>query len=1788
MWKKRLTSCVLAFSVLFTGAPAMALTPQPDDLGEGQLLEEIEWATPFEVVQRSERSAIEQEGTRPEIPGSANLAYNAEVTVSSFREYGTTYDFDGKNAVDGSQDTGWFSGSVDEGETPAQSEWLEVDLGETKEFNRLKLSWNAVTKGGWNSWTALEGRRFIVEYSQDKETWSELISGESKGTALVYEKPIEESYIDESFEEKSGRYVRFTMTKEEAATEFAYIWELELYNQGDSHALDVGAAEIFDLRIPKYVTENFTVPTTTSQGAAVAWTSSDPALVVDGQGNVQVKQVEANTPVTLTATISKEGVSATKQIAFELELRSAVNQLIEYKIFPEPQKITRGGGNVTIKDQVTLIGGAGVSGETVARAEMVLSSHGFAVNTASAPVSGTTNISLRIYDPQNAADVSAYGDTAVAKEEGGKKNEKNIFDAHIIDIQNQSGNGSIQIVGKHDDAVYYAIATIDQMLDQMQDGKILSDVRIEDYANTKWRGVVEGFYGQPYTAADIESLMKFGQKYKMNTFIYGPKADPYHASLWKEAYPTEATITPTQKANGVHTQEEIRHIAKVADENHINFVWSIHPMMDPATRIDITKPEAIDKGVEEIIGKFTMMRELGVKGFGMFVDDVDTNAVKVLPGAPEMARMIGNVAKGWKEIAGDEFRPVFYVPSLYCFESYWPIYHVATHIGPLAKLDNLDDIVLTFTGSSVFAPITNSGFDAFTSSLGAGEDYKWNLWWNSPVNDGSDGSLFIGPADQRFDMRNDVTNGSGVISNPMQQAEVSKVQIFGILDYAWNTGDFDSKKSWEASFEGIFGDDATIREAYRLFAKNSAPAEATDGSLKPSVVLSGMEEAAKAVLDNSTEESRKKLLTYLQEWNSACETLRKNLPDSKNPEYQALYKEILPWLNKAQEQCKYLTASFKAIDGDTNYANIETYAMLENIYASLNSNEYYKVQTLEGTGSGASDNRVVVTVGGESINKLLPQVLAQAKEKIGKVISSSNVSGVTAEQTDTGWTLSGLSGKSLKADEYIGITFAGFQRKMDLEAASKALPTGIGLQYTTSLRAWNNFAAGETDPLISGLRIVNTSKETIRLDVQKVEFPYYANHKATSASTTIGDYEGTEDLVYDGDWKTFYWSNESPGIGKTFTVEYGEAKLIKNLEFVMDAGDKINAEVAVELSEDGETWTKIGVLNGSGADGVPAAAVKKDGKNYQVFSVDNLNHTAKTVRLNFLTANGPWVKFCEITPNVVVPQAAFAKSGVSVNALRDGNTQTKFYPQGEASDAVTVYAVGSTKAGTFEITMEAGASLPTAELLSGNKWISAEVVRQSAERCTVSAKGLDNVEALRLSWTGSNVPKSIGEISYNATTSGGGSSGGSGGSGGGGGSISGGSGNTNSGSSSSSSAPAVGSTSVTTKTDDSGKATASVSTSSINDAIAKAKAADKAGAEKNGVTVEVKVKADAAATSVEVALPKDALKALSADAAVKGLSVAGDVNLQLDTAALKQVQKQVGDADVAITYQKGDVNTASAAVKKVVGDRTVYEFTVQSKDSKVTDLGTGSIEIRLPYQLAKGEDADNVYALYIDESGKGEEVEGSSYDKSEENVVFSVNHLSKFAVAYRQPEAKSAFNDIAGHWADQYILTVVERKLFTGVTETVFSPNAAMTRGMFVTVLGRIAEVDVSAYKTTTFSDTISGSYYQPYVEWASQLGVVKGIGNGLFAPDRSVTREEMAAIISNFAAAQTIALPEKNEAAVFTDAAGISTWAVEAVQKVQRAGIIEGRADGSFDPKGATTRAEVSAVVVRLLEVIE
>lgn len=187
-------------------------------------------------------------------------------------------------------------------------------------------------------------------------------------------------------------------------------------------------------------------------------------------------------------------------------------------------------------------------------------------------------------------------------------------------------------------------------------------------------------------------------------------------------------------------------------------------------------------------------------------------------------------------------------------------------------------------------------------------------------------------------------------------------------------------------------------------------------------------------------------------------------------------------------------------------------------------------------------------------------------------------------------------------------------------------------------------------------------------------------------------------------------------------------------------------------------------------------------------------------------------------------------------------------------------------------------------------------------------------------------------------------------------------------------------------------------------------------------------------------------------------------------------------------------------------------------------------------------------------------------------------------------KAEFPFSDVkTTQWYFADVEYMWENGLMVGMSSSSFAPSSTVTRGMLVTILGRAAGVDVTAYTGNSgFTDVSEKAYYAAYVKWAAEKGIVKGTDEKTFNPGGNATREQIALILARYAAYLEVRLPETETAKNFKDTKGLIKESQTAIDQLSRAGIIQGKSSTAFDPKGKATRAEVAALVHRFIETTE
>lgn len=565
----------------------------------------------------------------------------------------------------------------------------------------------------------------------------------------------------------------------------------------------------------------------------------------------------------------------------------------EYEIYPTPHDMTYNDNDYIIRSQVNVVYEEGIDEATKKRMTEVLESKNKQVSTSNQKVDGKTNILVGTYNS------GGYVDSYVESNYNVEESLFSKFGAHFV----ASNNGEIAILGSDSDGAFYGITSLKHIFNQM-DGSTIRNFEIRDYADTNIRGFIEGYYGIPWSNEDRMSLMKFGGDFKMTSYVFAPKDDPYHKDLWRELYPEDEI-------------NAIKEMVQVGIDSKCRFVWTAHPFMGGFNA------SKVDEEIAALLNKFEQLYDAGVRQFGVLGDDVgslDRNVV---------IKMMNSVSQ-WAKEKGDVYDSVF-CPAGYNHS--WQAGNTGQNYAELSDYDAgfPDDIKIFWTGEAVCQPVEQKTLDHFKTYRlpeGAAERRSPLFWLNWPVNDINGGRLMMGKGSL---LRTDVNieDLSGVVTNPMQEAEASKVAIFAVADYAWNVKDFNDDQSWVDSFKYI--DKEAADELYTLAKHMSNPQPNGHG-----LVLAESEELQplinefknKLASDESIIEIGNQLITEMETIINACDGFHAN---SKN---NNLKEELLPFTNSLKD----LTTAIKAFVESAIAIEKNNMVTAFNQYTSASSN----------------------------------------------------------------------------------------------------------------------------------------------------------------------------------------------------------------------------------------------------------------------------------------------------------------------------------------------------------------------------------------------------------------------------------------------------------------------------------------------------------------------------------------------------------------------------------------------------------------------------------------------------------------------------------------------------------------------------------------------------------------------------------------------------------------------------------------------------------------------------------
>ncbi|MET7800659.1 beta-N-acetylglucosaminidase domain-containing protein [Streptomyces decoyicus] len=358
------------------------------------------------------------------------------------------------------------------------------------------------------------------------------------------------------------------------------------------------------------------------------------------------------------------------------------------------------------------------------------------------------------------------------------------------------GEGRIALSGKDATGTYYAAQSLRQLLPHRErPGAQVRGTAVRDWPATPLRGVIEGFYGTPWSHdARLDQLDFYGE-HKMNIYVYSPKDDAYLREKWRDPYPAEQLA-------------RIKELVDRAHERHVEFTYALSPGLSVCY--------SSDADLKALTAKFQTLWDIGVRTFAVPLDDIsytdwncaaDKDAFGTGGGAAgtAQAHLLNRVSQEFIA-AHPGAEPLQMVPT-----EYYDVKPSPYKKALAAKLDG--NVLVEWTGVGVIAPTMT-----VAQARQAREVFGHRIltWDNYPVNDYVTNRLLLGPFNGRE--KGLPEQLAGITANPMIQPAASKLALFTVADYAWNDAAYDARASWGAAIEESAGGDARTARALRAFA----------------------------------------------------------------------------------------------------------------------------------------------------------------------------------------------------------------------------------------------------------------------------------------------------------------------------------------------------------------------------------------------------------------------------------------------------------------------------------------------------------------------------------------------------------------------------------------------------------------------------------------------------------------------------------------------------------------------------------------------------------------------------------------------------------------------------------------------------------------------------------------------------------------------------------------------------------------------------------------------------------
>ncbi len=905
----------------------------------------------------------------------------------------------------------------------------------------------------------------------------------------------------------------------------------------------------------------------------------------------------------------------------------------EYEIYPTPQSIVYGAGTTALTEEVNVFAGGGIDEYTKTRIEETLETQ--ELLQAPSQEDGNTNMTVGIYGSGDAAD--QYGkshnvDASIYEE----------YDAYTLWID----NGDIVILGKNTDAAYYGVTTFKRILEQIKE-KSVKNLTIKDYAEIEFRGFIEGYYGNPWSKEDRIDLMQFGGEIKMNQYIYAPKDDPLHNKRWRELY-DEAGL------------KDIEALAKAGNESKCFFVYALHPFMNnPVNLSDAT----YDAELKVVQAKFEqVIRNAGVRQISILEDDATGES------AERVIRFLNDMQEWLEELKKE-------IPDLKTDILYCPTCYMATTDAKMTAISEgvSEKIHILVTGGKIWGEVSQEFSTAFFNGLNANGKGRYPyMWVNWPCNDNTKNSQIMGGHNYILHTGIEPASYEGIVLNPIQESESSKVGIFTAADYCWNIWQDaqEGDQAWDDAFKYI--DHMTPIEteeslALREVAKHqiAQSPDQTTGKQVPfeeSVELKPLLEAFLAKLDSGTYTSEE-ILELQEEFQTIYDAADLYLERGTNRRTAAQMKPFFSCLRDLAQAGVRLMQTLKANMENDSDGVWEHFSAAQSVYEKSKTYgfSYFNAGTLYAKAGRkyiepfVSDvmeylsSRVITIVNPEYVESGRPYEVAGISKSEGWSVYEGSESNLTDGNDSTSVWYRVPNNKTVVGD-YIQIDLGENKKVGNVRAVVGA---GNGDKWIKYHVAYSTDGVNFTDITPSYVSAAGSTKDIYTVNLGGVRaryirlvndeevakwvyfsefaaYPVTAEAKYTGTVTPIDRwvvYNGATSNLTDGNDNTIVWyDTKGEGDDKDCTL-VGDY-----IEFDLEAVKPVGRVRAVVGAGDAEKWTKYHVSYSTDRTNwtdLPSYQGQASGKDIYVVNLGG--QEARYVRLVNDERLHKWVKFSEFS-----------------------------------------------------------------------------------------------------------------------------------------------------------------------------------------------------------------------------------------------------------------------------------------------------------------------------------------------------------------------------------------------------------------------------------------------------------------------------------------------------------------------------------------------------------------------------